>query len=225
MTYIHTPSPNFGPRPTARLDMLVLHYTGMDSGPAALDRLCDPQAQVSSHYLVEDDGRIFALVAEDHRAWHAGLSHWRGEGDVNSRSIGIEIVNAGHEFGLPDFPQVQIQAVIGLCQDILSRHPIPARNVVGHADISPTRKNDPGELFPWDQLAANGIGLWPFSGNEISSISDQLAWDGLAAFGYDLTDPTAALVAFQRHFRPQRVDGRWDGQCKGRLDALLRQER
>jgi len=219
------PSPNFGPRPQrdggARIDMLVLHYTGMEDGAGALARLCDADAQVSSHYLVEEDGRIFALVDEKDRAWHAGLSHWRGEGDCNSRSIGIEIVNGGHDFGLPPYPSRQIEALIWLCQGILHRHPaIIAANVVGHSDISPSRKEDPGELFPWPLLAQHGIGLWPFDGQENSDLPDAMAWDLLRRYGYDLNDPHAALIAFQRRYRPSHLTGQWDAECKGRLLRL-----
>ena len=211
---IHTPSPNFGPR-QGGVDMLVLHYTGMTSAAAALARLCDPAAEVSAHYLIDEDGAIHALVAEEMRAWHAGRSWWRGETDVNSRSIGIELVNPGHEFGYRPFPPAQIAALVDLAGGILARHPIPPRNVVGHADVAPARKQDPGELFPWAALAAKGIGLWPEAG---TAVSDAIAM--LAAYGYDTSDPAAALVAFQRHFRPERVDGVADAETVALLAGL-----
>jgi N-acetylmuramoyl-L-alanine amidase len=219
---IPLPSPNFGPRPAAVVDTLVLHYTGMRSGDEALARLCAPAAQVSAHYVIEEDGRVFALVAEDMRAWHAGVSSWRGEADVNSRSIGIELVNPGHEFGYRPFPAAQIDALIGLAKGILSRHPIPARNVVAHSDVAPTRKEDPGELFPWQVLAEDhGIGLWP-CGEPTAVPPDHVVAAGLAHYGWDTTDLAAAITAFQRHFRPWQVDGVADRETMGRLRALLK---
>jgi len=222
MTPISRPSPNFEPRRAEVIDMLVLHYTGMRSGAEALDRLCDPNAKVSAHYLIEEDGRVFALVAESQRAWHAGASFWRGETDINSRSIGIELVNPGHEFGYRAFPAAQISALIGLASDIIGRHPIPARNVVGHSDIAPTRKEDPGELFPWQALAEeHGIGLWP-CGEPTPLPPEHVLLAGLAQVGYDILDPKAALMAFQRHFRPWKLDGHVDEESVGRLRSLTR---
>lgn len=161
------PSPNFNDRKHP-IDMLVLHYTGMETGEAALTRMCDPEAEVSAHYMIWEDGRIIQLVGEDMRAWHAGVSSWQGESDLNSRSIGIEIVNGGHDWpladgNLPPYPQVQIDALIRLTHGILDRWRIPAKRIVGHSDIAPTRKTDPGEHFPWAQLSRYGIGLWPAS--------------------------------------------------------------
>jgi len=220
---IPRPSPNHEPRRVAVVDMLVLHYTGMPDGPAALDRLCDPVAKVSAHYVIEEDGRVFALVDESRRAWHAGAGSWRGETDINSRSIGIELVNPGHEFGYRPFPQVQIEALIDLTHGILARHPaISPRNIVAHADIAPTRKEDPGELFPWQSLAeSHGIGLWP-CGEPVDPPALPVILAGLAHYGYDVGDPSAALVAFQRHFRPWSLTGEADPETCGRLRALLR---
>jgi N-acetylmuramoyl-L-alanine amidase len=202
--------------------MLVLHYTGMPDGPSALARLCDPAAQVSAHYLIEEDGRVFALVPESQRAWHAGKSWWRGETDINARSIGVELVNPGHEFGYRHFPDAQIAALIELATGILGRHPIPAFNVVGHSDIAATRKQDPGELFPWQILAERHfIGLWP-CGEVIPLAPAHVVEAGLSAAGYDITDLEAAITAFQRHFRPWQVDGMLDGECMGRLRGLLK---
>ncbi len=158
MRLIAAPSPNFNARKLP-VSLIVLHYTGMESGAAALARLRDPAAEVSAHYMVEEDGRIFALVDEDKRAWHAGVSVWRGETDINSASIGIEIVNGGHDHGLPDYPAIQIAAVIELLRDIMARHGIGPEGVVGHSDIAPGRKQDPGEKFPWDKLAVAGCAL------------------------------------------------------------------
>ncbi len=175
------PSPNFNDRKHP-VDMLVLHYTGMETGQAALDRMCNADAEVSAHYMVWEDGRIVQMVGEDKRAWHAGVSSWQGDSDLNSRSIGIEIVNGGHDWPLaggvlPPYPDAQIEAVIELCQDILSRWDIPIARIVGHSDIAPDRKDDPGEHFPWDKLSSAGVGHWPLS---ISDISEMHA-DNIAA--------------------------------------------
>ena len=220
MNIIQTPSPNFNSRENHAIDMLVLHYTGMRSGAAALDRLCQAEAKVSAHYLVEEDGRIFQLVAEEHRAWHAGVSYWRGHTNINQRSIGIEIVNPGHDYGYRDFPKAQMEAVTELCQAIVKRHPIPARNVVAHSDIAPVRKQDPGELFDWKGLASQYIGLWP----SIAAIPSH--YDApehkLHYYGYDINDIPSTITAFQRHFRPQLLSAIWDGECEAILQALLK---
>ncbi|MFH1804268.1 MAG: N-acetylmuramoyl-L-alanine amidase [Pseudomonadota bacterium] len=223
MHLISHPSPNFGPRPDgAEIDILVLHYTGMQTGQAALDRLCDPQSKVSCHYLVEEDGRVFKLVDEDMRAWHAGRGIWQGCEDVNSRSIGIEIVNPGHEFGYRPFPYIQISAVINLCRDILARHAIPPDRIIAHSDMAPDRKEDPGELFPWAQLAQHGIGLWPVlqdtphgAGN-IADIDTMLI-----RLGYGPAQGDKNRVAFQRHWRPSNIDGKADQACADILAGLL----
>ena len=158
------PSPNFDERGSdTPVDILLMHYTGMETGAAALSRLCDADARVSAHYTVDEDGTIYAHVPEDKRAWHAGKSYWAGATDINARSIGIEIVNPGHEFGYRAFPDRQIEAVMELSQNIIARHSIPKERVLGHSDVAPARKQDPGELFPWSTLAAAGIGLWPQS--------------------------------------------------------------
>jgi len=203
---IEAPSPNFNAR-TKPVSLIVLHYTGMESGQAALDRMRDPEAKVSAHYMVEEDGRIFRLVDESKRAWHAGVSEWAGEKDINSISIGIEIVNGGHDFGLPDFPIAQINAVISLTKEIMARHSIPAHRVVGHSDIAPDRKQDPGEKFPWMQLADAGCAIWP----------DPLLpptfgnLDKLSRIGYNLRFGQGAVIAaFQRRFRPEKITGWMD---------------
>jgi N-acetylmuramoyl-L-alanine amidase len=214
------PSPNHDERPAGTpIDTLVLHYTGMRSGAAALTRLRDPEAKVSAHYLVEEDGTVFALVPEARRAWHAGVSHWRGAEALNGRSIGIEIVNPGHEWGYRDFPALQMAAVCDLCLEILGRHPIPARNVVAHSDIAPDRKQDPGEFFDWEGLAANGVGLWT---EAVLPPPPVAAAPGLlGAIGYRTDLPLALLLtAFQRRWYPARVDGVADAGTLGRLAAI-----
>ncbi len=214
---IFTPSPNFDAR-TGEVQHLVLHYTGMHTGAAAVKRLCDPGAKVSSHYVIDEDGTVYGLVEEQFRAWHAGISYWRGMQALNDSSVGIEIVNPGHEWGYRAFPEAQIAAVLALAQEILNRHPIPARNVVGHSDIAPDRKQDPGELFPWKLLASEGVGVW----------TDELAEPGdieadLAAIGYDMRLPHSAVItAFQRHFMPEQVTGEADPATAGRAAALRR---
>jgi N-acetylmuramoyl-L-alanine amidase len=223
VTVIHRASPNHEPRPAAtRVDMLVLHYTGMQNAEAALTRLCDPASGVSAHYLVDEDGAVYALVAEDRRAWHAGVSCWRGHRDVNGRSIGVELVNPGHAFGYRPFPAAQMEALSRLAQGIVARHPIAPRNVVGHSDVAPLRKMDPGELFDWRWLAGHGVGLWP---QPAAAPIAESAASLLRTWGYDVPDAEAehaALVAFQRHFRPARCDGVADAETLSLLHALAR---
>jgi N-acetylmuramoyl-L-alanine amidase len=221
---VDCPSPNFNARPAATpVDILLLHYTGMETGAAAVERLCDPAAEVSAHYTVDEDGTVYAHVPEGARAWHAGVSYWAGARDINTRSIGIEIVNPGHEFGYRAFPEPQIAAVIALARDIAARHPIPPERVLGHSDVAPARKEDPGELFPWDRLAAEGIGLWPK--NVAAPLKMSFA-DGLRAFGYgvrpEMDVPLSTVItAFQRHYRPRQIDGVADEECGRILAALL----
>jgi len=212
---------NFDDRaPDMPIDMLVLHYTGMETCEAALARLCDKEAAVSAHYLIDEDGTVHRLVDEDKRAWHAGIAWWRGAMDINGRSIGIELVNPGHEFGYRDFPDAQMTALEGLTSAILKRHRIPARNVVGHADVAPQRKQDPGELFDWKRLADFGVGLWVDDAQPIDmSIGEVMVM--LMAYGYDVSNLASALAAFQRHFRPALVNGQPDAQTAGILKTLL----
>ncbi|MBO6825974.1 MAG: N-acetylmuramoyl-L-alanine amidase [Sneathiella sp.] len=199
------PSPNFNDRRNGdHVTILVLHYTGMQSGEAALERLCDPAAEVSAHYLVEEDGRIFQLVDELKRAWHAGVGYWRGERDINSRSIGIEIVNPGHEFGYRAFPEAQMKAVEVLAAEIVTRHSIAPINVIGHSDLAPLRKEDPGELFDWARLARQGVGIWgPADKKADPTMAEFLA--DLEAIGYDMEDEPSVIVAFQRHWAPRQL--------------------
>ena len=222
-TLIEASSPNQDDRPAgAPIDMLVLHYTGMRTGAEAIARLRDPAAKVSSHYVVEEDGRIFRLVPEHRRAAHAGISHWRGHAALNARSIGIEIVNPGHEWGYRDFPALQMAAVCDLCLDIIGRHAIPARNVVGHSDVAPDRKQDPGELFDWDLLAAHRLALrTPRVTRPSPFENDGAFFLALERWGYDISDQQAAVRAFQRRWRPHIIDGQVDGECSAILFALL----
>ncbi len=223
MEFISCPSPNFDARPKGTpVDILLFHYTGMESAAAAVARLCDADARVSAHYTVDEDGTIYSHVAEARRAWHAGVSYWAGATDINARSIGIEIVNPGHEFGYRSFPGAQVKAVIALGRDILARHPIPPERVLGHSDVAPARKLDPGELFPWGALAQAGIGLSPEAVRPIEVSFDA----GLRRFGYGFRPDTDvsledAITAFQRHFRPARIDGVADEECERILAALL----
>ena len=232
------PSPNFDERPgLGRPDMIVLHYTGMQFCHEAIHRLCDPKARVSSHYVVLESGSIIQLVPESHRAWHAGVSAWAGDSDINSRSIGIEICNPGHDFSYPDFPARQIAATIALCRGILTRNIIRPENVVAHSDVAPSRKQDPGEKFPWKLLAQSGVGLWVDVGNvfdqqpvkpddtgvKITELQKMLSDYG---YGIDISgryDVTTreVVTAFQRHFRPSQVDGIADGATIQTLRKLL----
>ncbi|ESQ93549.1 N-acetylmuramoyl-L-alanine amidase [Asticcacaulis sp. AC460] len=244
MALIELPSPNFNERKTPP-DMVVLHYTGMRTAHEALDRLCDPLAQVSAHYVVDEDGSVYRLVAEERRAWHAGVSFWKGATDINGVSIGIEIVNPGHEFGYRDFPAAQVDAVIGLLDNIRTRWDIPDSRILGHSDVAPSRKEDPGERFPWQTLADHGHGLWvepalppegvmgpPLTVGDtgpgvfaLQGALSKLGYNILPGGPYD--DETATIVsAFQRHWAPDRIgsatEGKADALTRVRLMALLR---
>lgn len=220
---IERPSPNHDARPEgAPIDILVLHYTGMKTAEEALARLCDPAARVSAHYTVDLDGTVYRHVAESARAWHAGVSYWAGETNVNARSIGIELVNPGHEFGYEPFPETQIEALLDLASGIVKRHPIAPARVVGHSDVAPARKEDPGELFPWAQLADFGIGLWPQWSAKALAIPLETA---LAEIGYGVRPnvdiPLETVVsAFQRHFVPKAITGNADPETLRRLAAV-----
>ncbi len=250
--YIKRPSPNFDAR-TRPIDLVVLHYTGMQDAAIALARLTDPAplagnypgpwqspdvladaplSRVSAHYVVDEAGGVHSLVPEEHRAWHAGVGSWEGEGDLNARAIGIEIANGGHDFGLPDFTDAQIDAVIRLLKDIFERWPqLNAKRVVGHSDIAPERKADPGEKFPWQRLASAGVSVWP-SPVPVNIDNDDIASDiqtQLGAIGYDVKQTGAmdnathaALVAFQRRFRPSDISGAADEETRRLLVAVAR---
>jgi N-acetylmuramoyl-L-alanine amidase len=217
---VDRPSPNRDSRNGAPIDILVLHYTGMQTAEEALARLCDPAAKVSAHYTIDRDGTIYAHVPESERAWHAGVSYWAGERNVNARSIGIEIVNPGHEFGYIPFADPQIEALIELAHGILKRHPITPSRIAGHSDVAPARKEDPGELFPWERLARDGIGVWP---KFTRTGGDFIA--NLKSFGYGLPpDVDVAekdvVAAFQRRFRPAKIDGIADEETRNLASAL-----
>ncbi len=231
------PSPNHDPRPDGTpIDTLVLHYTGMTSPAEALARLRDPAAKVSSHYMVDLNGIVWRLVPEARRAWHAGASFWHGRTSLNDRAIGIEIANPGHSHGYPDFPVLQMAVVCDLCLDILSRHAIAARDIVGHSDIAPDRKDDPGEKFDWRGLAQAGVGLWPdgtpdlgIAGIERDALVLRDVRAALALVGYRVApegalDPALSQVlrAFQRHWRPETVNGQADAGTIARLVAVAR---
>ncbi len=218
---IETPSPNFDERKLP-ITMLVLHYTGMPDAASALNWMCDPVSKVSAHYCVTEDGQVVRMVDEAKRAWHAGVACWRGVTDINSASIGIEIVNPGHEWGYRPFPEEQISALIPLVGDIVKRYGITRGNIVGHSDVAPARKQDPGELFPWHRLARLRLAL----PRPTKNLMDPHWTDGgfllaLERFGYDITDPIAAIRAFQRRYRPEMIDGIIDGECRSILLALL----
>ena len=218
---IDRPSPNFNDR-LLPVSMVVVHYTGMAAAAGALDRLTDAASGVSAHYVVAEDGVVVQLVDEAKRAWHAGKSWWRGVTDVNSASVGIEIVNPGHEFGYRPFPVAQMAAVEDLIRGIIGRHAIAPSNVVGHSDVAPARKDDPGELFDWPRLARAGLA------DTIPPAAADPGWTdagfiaALHRYGYDITDPAAAIIAFQRHFRPRDFGGTIDAETRGVLLRLLR---
>ena len=218
---IDCPSPNFDER-RRPVSMLVLHYTGMADARSAIERLRDPDAKVSCHYLVEEDGTVLRMVPEGKRAWHSGRSWWRGHSDVNSASIGIELVNPGHDHGYRPFPEAQIDALLPLVADIKQRYAITRGNIVGHSDVAPARKQDPGELFPWARLAKLRLAL----PRPTQNLMDPCWTEGgfllaLERFGYDVSDRKAAVTAFQRRFRPELLDGEIDGECRAILLALL----
>ena len=215
-------SPNWNERQLP-ISMVLLHYTEMKPVEAALERMCDPQASVSAHYCITEDGEVIRLVAEDKRAWHAGKSHWRGIDDVNSASVGIELDHPGHALGYRPFADAQIDALVPLLHRIVQNYDIPRANVVAHSDVAPARKIDPGELFPWERLADLRLCLpTPHKLN----LGDPFDNDGafmlaLERFGYDISDQAKAVEAFQRRWRPRAIDGRVDGECGAILFQLL----
>lgn len=233
-----SPSPNFGDRAEGKvLDTIVLHYTGMESAELALKWLTMEKSQVSCHYFVFEDGKISQLVAENYRAWHAGKSCWRGETDINSRSIGIEIANPGHEFGYIKFPDRQMHSVVALVSDICDRRPIAGENILAHSDIAPLRKEDPGELFDWQMLHSAGIGNW-VGESEIRADAElslglcspqvKTLQKDLFCLGFEIEingkfdDLTfACVVAFQRRYRQTKVDGVADYSTVDTLRRLL----
>ena len=241
MDIIQHPSPNFNDRPNrCEPSLIILHYTGMETGEAALERLCDPEAKVSAHYMIERDGRIFQLVAEHKRAWHAGVSSWGGETDINGISIGIELVNKGHEFGYQDFPNEQMGALIFVIKGIMARYDIAQDRVVGHSDVAPNRKEDPGEKFDWARLADESIGFWPTNfpknakiplqkgdmGIQVGRLQARLAEIGYGIEITDLYDEATETVvkAFQRHWRQANISGAADQETQNIIDCVLKGE-
>lgn len=214
-------SPNFGQR-LLPISMAVIHYTEMATADAALQRMCDPEAEVSAHYLITEAGEVIRLVPEEQRAWHAGASYWRGHKDVNSASIGIELDHPGHALGYRPFADAQVEALVPLLARMVKAHDIPRANVIGHSDVAPARKTDPGELFPWERLAEYGLAL-PTPDIKLGDPfdNDGAFYLGLERFGYDITDGHKAVEAFQRRWRPQRIDGQIDGQIRAILFQLL----
>jgi len=244
MDIISKPSPNFNERPQGQIpDLLLLHYTGMKTGAEALERMRDPAAKVAAHYMIETDGTVYQLVAEDKRAWHAGISSWQGETDINGCSIGIEIVNPGHEFGYQAFPDGQMQSVATLCKAIIQKYSIRADRVLGHSDVAPDRKMDPGEKFNWQWLASEGVGLWPKDtqentvhendkitlkygdvGVQVDALQAQMTAIG---YGLDVSSrydrmTEYGVAAFQRHWRQQKVSGVADGETQNLIEAILK---
>lgn len=214
-------SPNYNER-SLPITMVVLHYTEMKPVETALERLCDPEASVSAHYLITEEGEVVRLVPEEFRAWHAGASYWRGHKDVNSASIGIELDHPGHLLGYREFAEAQIDALIPLLHRIVQQYDIPRANVVAHSDVAPARKVDPGELFPWGRLAEYGLCL-PRPKIELGDPfdNDGAFYLALERFGYDITDGHKAVEAFQRRWRPEKIDGEIDGQVRAILFQLL----
>ena len=222
LVHRETPSPNWNER-AEPISMVVLHYTEMESAAAALERMCDPTAEVSAHYLITEEGEVVRLVAEEKRAWHAGVSYWRGHTDVNGKSIGIELDHPGHALGYREFSEAQFEALVPLLARIVRTYDIPRANVVGHSDVAPARKIDPGELFPWDRLAEYKLCL---ARPEKLELGDPFDNDGafylaLERFGYDIADGRKAVEAFQRRWRPEKIDGEIDGQVRAILFQLL----
>ena len=229
-----SPSPNHDERRAgAGIRYLILHYTGMATGQEALDRLRDPEAKVSAHYLVEENGTIHQLVDEDKRAWHAGVSSWEGESDINSLSIGIELVNPGHDYpgykgDYRPFPEAQMTSLLELSREIVDRHDIKPWHVLGHSDVAPARKIDPGELFDWRWLAQRGVGIWPKNVAEVDTLSPDKLRRMLKEYGYGIStgdgendELCTVLSAFQRHFRPENFSGEPDAESAALLDSLL----
>jgi N-acetylmuramoyl-L-alanine amidase len=221
LVHREVPSPNWNERKLP-ISLVVLHYTGMETAEEALARLTDPATEVSAHYLIDEEGVVTRLVPEDKRAWHAGRSYWRGITDINSASIGIELVNPGHEFGYRPFAEAQVSALLPLLHDIVERHHIPPANVLGHSDVAPARKQDPGELFDWELLADLGLAM-PTPRPRIRLMHENPAsfYLALERFGYDIADGRAAVTAFQRRWRPRRIDGEIDGEIGALLFELL----
>lgn len=219
MKILNTPSPHFNERASS-VDSIIIHYTDMPSAADALAWLCNPASNVSAHYMIDEQGQLYHLVNEDKRAWHAGESYWQGCTDMNSCSVGIELANTGHSFGHTPFPEAQIEVLLRVCEKISKEWGIPASRVLGHSDIAPQRKQDPGHLFPWETLAREGLGLWPESVNHV--LEPERTIESLGTIGFETLSPTHALLAFQRHFQPHKIDGQADNETFRLLQGLLK---
>ncbi|MBT7582722.1 MAG: N-acetylmuramoyl-L-alanine amidase [Kordiimonadaceae bacterium] len=226
-------SPNYNERSDAGIKYLIMHYTGMASGAEALIRLCDAKSEVADHYLIEENGEVYSLVDESHRAWHSGVSKWEDDEDINDRSIGIELVNPGHpypgyESDYVSFPGAQMESLISLSQEIIGRHKIKPWHVLGHSDVAWRRKIDPGELFDWKMLSENGVGCWPKRENDNIEVSSEHFLTGLKFYGYSTEgcheNQTEIISAFQRHFRQSNFSGVLDSETMGILMDLLKQK-
>jgi N-acetylmuramoyl-L-alanine amidase len=216
MDKIVNPSPNYNER-LCPIDTVLLHYTDMESAQKAIECLRSPLSQVSCHYVIDEEGQVYTLVEEKKRAWHAGKSFWQGRTDLNSSSIGIELVNPGHSYGYIPFPGTQIESLIALLLEIQSRWEIPSSRILGHSDVAPRRKQDPGHLFPWEHLHQKGLGLWPVEGK--GACPD--VQEGLSQIGYETISLPHTLLAFQRHFQPGKVDGIADDETLALIAGLL----
>ncbi|MBP9692222.1 MAG: N-acetylmuramoyl-L-alanine amidase [Alphaproteobacteria bacterium] len=217
MKILKAPSPNFNER-TLPIDTIVIHYTNKPTVEEALAWLTDPLKKLSAHYLIDEEGRLYQLVPEEKRAWHAGESYWQGCTDINSCSLGIELANGGADHGYTPFPSSQIDTLLRLCEDLRTRWSIPTHRILGHSDVAPRRKQDPGHLFPWELLAKEGLGLWPKEIREGRGI-DMV--EALSRIGYETLSPTQTLLAFQRHFQPHKMDGLSDHETLSLLQSLL----
>ncbi len=221
MKFLKVSSPHFNER-LLPIDSIVLHYTDMETADEALTWFLNPLSKVSSHYLIEGGGKIYQIVEEDKRAWHAGESYWQGCRDINSCSIGIELANPGHSHGYLPFPEAQIESLLRLCEGIRSRWDIPTSRILGHSDVAPQRKQDPGHLFPWGTLAREGLGLWPTAAPHHCEKSVFDINEDLEKIGYEVVSPPHALLAFQRHFQPHKVDGVPDHETRSLIQGLLK---
>jgi N-acetylmuramoyl-L-alanine amidase len=219
--HILVSSPNFNERPCA-VDSIIIHYTDMTSAEETLTCLCNPKSSVSAHYLIDEKGQVFSLVPEEKRAWHAGESYWQGRTDMNNCSVGIELANPGHSHGYIPFQAPQIDALESLCEGIMSRWGISSSRILGHSDVAPRRKQDPGHLFPWKKLASAGMGLWPETSSLRGAEGDEAIHLLLAQIGYETISPTHAILAFQRHFQQHKVDGVPDDETHSLIQGLLK---
>lgn len=217
------PSPHFSER-ALPLDAIIIHYTDMPSADEALAWLCHPTSQVSAHYLIDEAGKAYQLVQDEKRAWHAGESYWQGCTDMNSCSLGIELANPGHSHGYQPFPEAQIDSFLRLCEQLCRRWDIPKNRILGHSDIAPRRKQDPGHLFPWDILAREGFGLRPSSTQPVIASSDDFVKESLSTIGYETVSLPHTIRAFKRHFQPHQADDRANEEThlliQGLLDSL-----